>query len=161
MNLTIGREPKSGEWRYFIGLQQQDLVFYLADSAGDIQLLEQPLATYHWLSRAEHIEKRLRVPLLVCELKLKRNLTTHQLITYSSIAEQIKSVHPHCGYFLIAGGQATREFMHETILRQAKAFDRVFLDWDQQKSDRIWPDIQAHLTYLRDRARIIGGESAA
>jgi len=37
----------------------------------------------------------------------------------------------------------------------AKAFDRVYLEWDEQK-EQIWHDMQTHLIYLLDRARIFG-----
>jgi hypothetical protein len=30
MNLTVGRDPKTKNWQYYIGMQQQDIVFILA-----------------------------------------------------------------------------------------------------------------------------------
>jgi hypothetical protein len=44
--------------------------------------------------------------------------------------------------------------MAQTVYRQAKAFDRVYLDWENQK-DQIWEDIRTHLVSLRDRAGIL------
>jgi len=157
MNVTIGRDPKSHKWLYYFGLQQQDIVFHLQSKEGTIELLPQPLATYHWLSAQA---KSILVPLLVCELKLRRNVTSHHLITYSKIAEQIRDVHPHCGYFLIVGGAGDKNFMPETVLRQAKGFNRVFLDWENEQ-EVIWADIESHLEYLRKRAKVIGGGEAA
>ncbi len=153
MNLTMGKSPKSGHWQYYIGLQQQDLVFYHSSDTGGVPLLDGPVA-YHWLSKVEIAARTIRVPLLVCELKLRRTVTTHQMITYSKIAEEVRNVHPHCGYFFIVGGAGSRTFMPETVLRQAKGFNRVFLDWENQQ-DKIWSDVEAHLTYLRDRAHLM------
>lgn len=159
MNLTIGRDPKSRGWRYYFGLQQQDIVFYLL-SEGHVPVLSESPATYHWLAEPELSSRKIRVPLLACELKLKRNVNTHQLITYSRIAEQVRDVHPHCGYFLIVGGAGSHTFMPETVLRQAKGFNRVFLNWETEH-ETIWSDILSHLCYLRDRAKLIGGGEAA
>lgn len=159
MNLTVGKASKSGQWQYYFGLQQQDLVFYSIADSGAVPLLSGPVA-YHWLSRVEIAAQTVRVPLCVCELKLRRSVTTHQLITYSKIAEDVRNVHPHCGYFLIVGGVGGRTFMPETVLRQAKGFNRVFLDWENQR-DTVWSNVEAHLTYLRDRAQLIDQHGVA
>ena len=91
MNLTVGRDPKSDDWRYYFGLQQQDIVFHLKGDDGCLPLLEGGSQAYHWLSAGQ---EQIHVPLLICELKLNRNFVTHHLITYSRIAEQIRQVHP-------------------------------------------------------------------
>ncbi len=44
--------------------------------------------------------------------------------------------------------------MPETLLRQAKTFDRVYVNWEEER-EVIWQDIVNHLTYLRDRAGVI------
>jgi hypothetical protein len=50
--------------------------------------------------------------------------------------------------------------MPETILRQAKGFDRVYLDWEAEK-DNVWSDVLDHLTYLEGRASVIPSETTS
>jgi hypothetical protein len=150
MNLTVGRDPRRGDWQYYFGLQQQDIVFHLKGSNGILALLDGE-RQYHWLSAGQ---KHIRVPLVICELKVNRNFVTHHLITYSRIAEQIRQVHPHCAYYFVVGGIGNRKLMPETLLRQAKAFDRVYVHWEDEK-EIIWQDIANHLAYLRDRGGVI------
>ncbi|TMF04954.1 MAG: hypothetical protein E6I38_12325 [Chloroflexi bacterium] len=150
MNLTVGRDPKRGDWRYYFGLQQQDIVFRLKGENGILPLLEGQ-RQYHSLSAGQ---KQIQVPLVICELKINRTFVTHHLITYSRIAEQIRQVHPHCAYYFVVGGIGNRRLKPETLLRQAKAFDRVYVDWEEER-EIIWQDIANHLAYLRDRAGVI------
>jgi hypothetical protein len=152
MNLTIGRDPKSNQWRYYLGMQQQDIVLYLTDKSDSLEMMPSPIQ-YHWASSNQRREKHVRIPLLICELKVNRSLTTDQFVTYSKIAEQIREVHPYCAYFFIIGGSGKRTLMPETILRQAKGFTRIFLKWEEEK-DIIWKDIENHLVYLRDRLNL-------
>ncbi len=157
MNLTVGRDPKNGTWRYYMGMQQQDIVLYLSDESDSIEMMPSPVL-YHWASTAQRGKNRIRTPLLICELKINQNATTAQFITYSKIAEQIRDVHPYCAYFFIIGGAGTRKVMPETILRQAKGFTRVFLNWEEEKTI-IWKDIENHLVYLRDRLKLFDREN--
>jgi len=150
MNLTVGRDPKRGDWRYYFGLQQQDIAFRLKGESGILPLLDGQ-RQYHWLSAGQ---KQIQVPLVICELKLNRTFVTHHLITYSRIAEQIRQIHPHCAYYFVVGGIGNRTLMPETLLRQAKTFDRVYVNWEKER-EVIWQDIVNHLTYLRDRAGVI------
>jgi hypothetical protein len=150
MNLTIGRERKKGTWQYYFGLQEQDIAFQVRGDQGTLPLLRGG-SQYHWLTRGQ---TQIRVPLAICELKLNRNLVTHHLITYSRIAEQILQVNPHCAYYFVVGGIGSRHLMPETVLRQAKAFDRVYVNWEEEK-EIIWQDIANHLAYLRDRGGVI------
>ncbi len=152
MNLTIGRDPKSGQWRYYMGMQQQDIVIYPSDESDSIEMMPSPVQ-YHWASRGQREKIRIRIPLLICELKVNKSLTTDQFITYSKISEQIREVHPYCAYFFIIGGPGRRSLMPETILRQAKGFTRIFLNWEEEKAT-IWKDIENHLLYLRDRLNL-------
>jgi len=152
MNLTVGRDTKTKNWRYYMGMQQQDIVLYLCDESDSIEMMSSPVQ-YHWASTAQRIKNHIRIPLLICELKVNKSLTTDQFITYSKIAEQIREVHPYCAYFFIIGGSGKRSLMPETILRQAKGFTRIFLNWEEEK-DNIWKDIENHLIYLRDRLNL-------
>jgi hypothetical protein len=152
MNLTVGRDPKSNEWRYYLGMQQQDIIFCLSDKSDSVEMMPSPII-YHWASTSQREENHIRIPLLICELKINQNATTAQFITYSKIAEQIRDVHPYCAYFFIIGGAGTKKVMQETILRQAKGFTRIFLSWEKEK-DIIWEDIENHLIYLRNRLNL-------
>ena len=152
MNLTIGRDPKSSQWRYYMGMQQQDIALYLSDESDSVEMMPLPVQ-YHWASKGQRERNHIRIPLLICELKVNRNLTTDQFITYSKIAEQIREVHPYCAYFFIIGGSGKRTLMPATILRQAKGFTRLFLNWAEEKAI-IWKDIENHLVYLRDRLNL-------
>jgi hypothetical protein len=148
MNLTVGRDPKTRTWRYYMGMQQQDIVLYLRDESDSIQMMPLPVL-YHWASTAQRRERSIRIPLLVCELKVNQNLTTHHFVTYSRIAEQIRDVHPYCAYYFIVGGPGKRNIMSETTLRQGKGFTRMFLNWEAEKST-IWNNIEIHLSYIKD-----------
>ena len=153
MNLTIGRDPKTRTWRYYMGMQQQDIVLYVSDELDSIEMMPLPVQ-YHWASTDQRRKNHIRIPLLIIELKVNQSATTAQFITYSKIAEQIREVHPYCAYFFVIGGKGTRKVMEETILRQAKGFTRVFLNWEEDKN-MIWKDIENHLTYLKDRLKLI------
>lgn len=155
MNLTVGRNERTRTWNYYLGMQQQDIVFYLKDEQDTLDLLDHPVQ-YHWASRSQTSTRRIRVPLLICELKINRNFTSAHLTTYSKIAEQIRDVHPYCAYYFVVGGEGSRKMMPETVLRQAKSFSRVFLEWDMEKAN-VWKDVENHLTYLRDRLKLFEG----
>jgi hypothetical protein len=150
MNLTVGKDEATSGWHFYFGLQQQDITFFLAGEAGEIKL-PTGMLKYHWLSSKK--AQSIRVPLLICELKLRRTVTSHALITYSRIAEQIRDVHPHCAYFMVIGGEGSKNFMPATVLRQGKGFTRVFLDWETEM-EMIWGDVSSHLDYLHDRAHL-------
>lgn len=152
MNLTIGRDSKTRKWQYYLGMQQQDIILYQNDESDSISIMPPPFI-YHWASSTQRKKGYIRIPLLICELKVYKSLTTDQFITYSKIAEQIRDVHPYCAYYFIIGGSEKRTLMPETILRQAKGFSRVFLNWEDEKAI-IWEDIKNHLIYLRDRQNI-------
>jgi hypothetical protein len=159
-NLTVVGESRSGKWTYNFGLQQQDIVFHLRGDAGSIQMLSGPLARYRQLGEEDSQSHPIRLPLLSCELSLRRHATAHQLITYSRAIAQIREIHPHCGFFLVVGGAGARTFRPDSELRQAKGFDRVFLDWETE-SEAVWQDVVRHLSYLRLRAEVVGGNDAA
>ena len=64
MNLTIGRDPKSSHWRYYMGMQQQDIVVYLSDKLDSVEMIPSP-AQYHWASTGQRKANRIRIPLLI------------------------------------------------------------------------------------------------
>lgn len=156
-DLTIGPFGKTKRWSYIFGFQQQDIIFTIRDRREKIPLLQQGrkegLIAYHWIEAGQ---ESLIPPLLICELKTPGSMNTHAFIVYGKIAEQIKSVYPFCAYYFILSSNKKRKLMAQTVYRQAKAFDRVYLDWENQK-DQIWEDIRTHLFYLRDRAGILNG----
>ena len=95
-----------------------------------------------------HINKKLIIPIAVLELKIGKNINTHHFITYSHIARELKSVFPHCAYYFISSGWSKR-FAPETLLRHTKEFDRVFMNWEEEK-ERIINDLFSHLEYLKE-----------
>ena len=147
-DVTVGRDPKSRRWTIYAGLQQQDIVFAPRNNQDGLPVWrELPQMAYHWLKRGQ---RYLVIPLVVCELKMPRSMNTHQFITYGRIAEQIKAVHPFCQYYFLLYSSVERHLMPETVLRQGKGFDRIFLDWESEK-EAVWEAIRNHLDYLRDR----------
>jgi hypothetical protein len=151
-DITVGRDPKSRRWTIYAGFQQQDIVFAPRNNQDSLPIWrELPQIAYHWLKGGQ---QHLVIPLLVCELKMPQSMNTHQFITYGRIAEQIKAVHPFCQYYFLLYSNADRHLMPETVLRQGKGFDRIFLNWENEK-EGIWETIKNHLTYLREKLGLI------
>lgn len=143
-NFTIGK-GKNGQWKAILSAQNQDIVFYadvLPEAAFGAPAMHVP-------SRGQQFgrTKGVIVPLVILELKVPQSMNTHQLITYSHIASRIRLVFPHCAYYFVLSTNKTRRLEPETVLRQAKGFDRVFLEWEQDK-EIIWEDIDKHFSYL-------------
>jgi hypothetical protein len=139
-DFTMGK-GKQGTWRPIFGLQQQDIVFY-KDSLNPENLRKAGFVT--------NVGKRgkIVIPLIIIELKVSQNLVTHAFLTYTRISQEIKYIFPHCAYYFLLDSNKERNVQPETILRQGKGFDRIFLDWEENK-DNIWNDIKKHLEYLR------------
>lgn len=159
-DVTVRRDKGRGNWQYYFDLKKHDVVFHLRGKRSGIPLLDGPLATYSPLQNVSAGSQSIVIPLLICELSLRWNVTDHQLTSYSRIASRIHDIHPYCGYYLVVGGPETSVFRPDYVLTQAKGFDRVFLDWERQ-SETIWNDVVNHLDYLRLRAGLIGGEDVA
>lgn len=150
-NIKVGRrlnilkdftfvKDKKGNWRPLFGSQEQDIVFYR--DALDSEILHWSI---HGIGRSG---RKLVAPLVICELKLGRNTTSHQILTYSRISEGIKSVFPHVAYFFVLDTNKEEPKRPDTFARQAKGLDRVFLEWEEDK-ETIWKDIESHLEYLK------------
>src|SRR5574341_902226 len=92
-------------------------------------------------------QKKIVIPFVVCELKIGSKTNTHSLITYASISNQLKSIFPHCAYYFVMDSNQKRRMKPETVLRHSKGFDRVFLNWEEEKG-KIWKAIRAHPDYL-------------
>lgn len=144
-DFTFGKDKK-GNWRPVLGLQQQDIVFY-KDTLSPKKLGKEVYIT--------NIGKRgeIVIPLIICELKVSQNVVTHAFLTYSRIAQEIKYIFPHCSYYFLLNTTKERNLQTTTILRQCKGFDRVFLEWEEEK-EIIWNDIRNHLEYLK-RLKVI------
>jgi hypothetical protein len=93
--------------------------------------------------------KPITIPLAICELKIGANINTHEMITYSSISTQLKSIFPHCAYYFVMDSNEKRGMKPETVLRHSKGFDRVFLNWYLER-EKVWEAVQAHFAYLHD-----------
>lgn len=127
-------------WDPFYGSQEQDVVFYR--DVLDPEILHHPI---HGIGTSG---RKLVAPLVICELKLGGTIDTHQILTYARISEEIKSIFPHMAYFLVLDSSEARRLRPATISRQAKGFDRVFLEWEEDRKT-IWGDIKGHLEYLK------------
>lgn len=139
-DFTFGKNKK-GNWRPILGLQQQDVVFY-KDTLPPEKLGKEVYIT--------NIGKRgeIVIPLIICELKVGRSVTTHSFLTYARISEEIEYIFPHCAYYFILDSKKERNLQPDTLLRQGKGFDRIFLEWEDDK-EIIWNDIRKHLEYLK------------
>jgi len=140
-DFTVGKD-KNNVWRVFAGLQQQDIVFYQREF--ERSEFENGLIKITGAGAG----KTIVIPLAICELKIPRSFETHGLITYSEIASQIKFVFPYCVYYFLLSGSDKRVVLPETVLRQGKGFDRVFLNWENDK-ENIWKDLLSHFNYLK------------
>lgn len=65
---------------------------------------------------------RICIPKIICELKYD-GVNTHSLITYSSIAYDIKSIFPNCKYLLIMHHKGSSS--HNKLMRNGKNFDGI------------------------------------
>jgi len=148
-DITVGYDKKKKVYKIYFGFQQQDIVFTPRDSKKFIPIWKgNDFIAYHWLQ--SEMDK-LIVPLLICELKIPQSMTTHQFVTYSKICEQIKEVFPYCNYYFLLSSNVKRKLMPETVLRQGKSFDRVFLNFAENSGERekCWESIYDHLLYLK------------
>lgn len=139
-DFTIGKN-KQGNWRPVLGLQQQDIVFYK-----DI-ITPEKLGKEVYIT---NIGKRgeIVIPFVICELKVSQNLVTHAFLTYTRIFQEIQYIFPHCAVYFLLDTNKERNLQPDTLLRQGKGFDRVFLEWEGDK-EIIWSDVRKHLEYLK------------
>jgi len=139
-DFTLGKDKK-GNWRPVLGLQQQDIVFY-KDTLTPEKLGKEAYIT--------NIGKRgeIVIPLAICELKVDQSFATPAFLTYSRISQEIKYIFPYCAYYFLLDSNKERNLQPDTLLRQSKGFDRVFLEWEDDK-EVIWNDIRKHLEYLK------------
>ena len=145
-DFTIGLD-RDGRWRLVVGFQQQDIVFFSPAQSFRMADFQSPVTRIDKYDRTG--KKPILIPLLICELKVGSSINTHGLITYASICAQLRSVFPHCAYYFVLDSNRERGMKPETILRHAKGFDRVFLDWYVEKG-KVWQAIQAHFEYLAE-----------
>lgn len=138
-NLTVGKIKS--EWKIVFGFLEQDIILYRDEM--DVDELKSDKI---FIPRGTK-DKKIIIPLAICELKIGKNINTHQFITYSSIAREVKSVFPHCAYYFVSG-ETKREFSDATLLRHTKGFDRVYLNWEKDKG-KILDDLILHLEYLK------------
>jgi hypothetical protein len=143
-DFTIGVDRESA-WRLIAGFQQQDIGFY---APTQIVPMDQFRSAFMRIDKYDRTgRKPIVIPLLICELKVGSSVNTHGLITYSSISTQLKGVFRHCAYYFVLDSSQERSMNPETVLRHAKGFDCVFLDWDREQA-KVWEAIEAHFRYL-------------
>jgi len=148
-DITIGYDEKEKHYKIYFGFQEQDLVFCPTDNTKFIPIWKKNnFLAYHWLQKGMD---KLIVPLLICELKTPRSMVTHHFITYSKICEQIKEIFPYCNYYFILSSNKKRKLMPETVLRQGKSFDRIFLNFAESNNEKekCWKSINDHLIYIK------------
>lgn len=130
------------QWRLFAGFQEQDIVFY-KDSIPRSKFLNGNLIK----TTGTGLKGNLIIPLAICELKVAP-FNTHAMITSSKIALDTKQIFPNCSFFFIVDTNKRRKVNRETIIRQGKGFNRVFIEWEEEK-EIAWQNIKQHLTYLK------------
>jgi hypothetical protein len=138
-SITVGR--LKSQWEMIFGFLEQDIIFYLETL--DINDLK---SEYISIPRATK-DKKFIIPLAILELKIGKNINTHQFITYGQIAKEIKTIFPHCAYYFVSSG-GQRMFSPETLLRHTKEFDRVFMEWEKDK-EIVIQDLILHFKYLK------------
>lgn len=131
---------KNTRWSLIMGFQNQDIVFASTTYIPRYRFEKSDIIDF------SRCPDKIVIPLAICELKIGSSLNTHQLLVYSQIAQEIKYLHPFCKYYLIVN--LGRNFFGETLARQTKKFDAVFLNWKKDKNE-IWDEIKGHLNYLR------------
>jgi hypothetical protein len=141
-DFTVGRV--NGHWKLIAGFQQQDIVIF--NSKDSISVSDFSSNFLHIAKLDRKGEKPIIIPVVICELKVDRkDLQTPSLITYSSIADHIKTIFPHCRYYFVMDSNKVRNMRHVTLLRHSKGFDRVFSEWEIEK-EQLWKVIQDTLT---------------
>ena len=114
-----------------LGFSEQDIVFY--EEIMDIsEFYKIEKIKIHNIDKNKKNE--IVIPKVICELKYD-GINTHGLITYSNIAYDIKSIFPHCKYYLILFYKSTSS--ENKLLRSGKSFDHIFyFDSDSGKSKK-------------------------
>jgi len=141
-DFTFSRNKK-GDWQLLCGTQEQDIIFY-KDVIPRKDFLGKIGKTSGTGLRADLI-----IPIALCELKVG-SLNTHGMIVAGKIAQDVKSIFPHCISFFIVSSNIERRLGPETALRQAKSFDGVYLEWEKEK-EIIWQELLRHFKYCQER----------
>ncbi len=141
-DFTFSRDKK-GKWQLLCGTQEQDIIFYK-----DIISRKDFLGEIGKTSGAG-LRKDLIIPLALCELKVG-TLNTHGMIVADKIAQDVKSIFPHCISLFIVLSDIKRKLGPETVLRQAKSFNGVYLEWEKEK-EAIWKELRKHFEYCKKR----------
>lgn len=144
-NFTVGKD-RDGGWQVLMSGQEQDIVFY--KDIFPLEALRAPAIKIPRLGPQFSRSNGFIIPLGVLELKCPQGMGTDQLIKCSHIAGRIRALFPHCAYYFVLSTNKARRLHPETVLRQAKGFDRVFLEWEEDK-ETIWSDLQNHFVYLQ------------
>lgn len=103
------------------------------------------------------------IPKIILELKYD-GINTHTLITYSSIAADIKSIFPNCKYLLVLLHKGSSS--HDKLMRNGKNFDGIlyFNDGSASKKDYRPGDFERELnknTEIRKRYNALLGHIKA
>lgn len=115
-DLTV--QKINDKFRLNFGFFKQDLVLYLKKQIP--KSYERDYYNYDKLGKREII-----IPLIIFELKIGANLTSHQLITYSEIALEIKGIYPWIKYNLLMDKRGEKQ--DKTLTRHGKHFDEIII----------------------------------
>lgn len=88
-----------------------------------------------------------QVPLVALELKTGVNLNTDEINKKSSVYSLLKEVYPFCLNALVIKQYGKRR-RYGTLIRNARAFDRVFASWGKAEQEMLSASIQHHLDYV-------------
>ncbi|MDI6654447.1 MAG: hypothetical protein QME59_00990 [Candidatus Hydrothermarchaeota archaeon] len=110
--------PNRKSFKLQFGFFEQDIVFYEEGTAIDIsnKISDLPFK----FTRIEE-KGKIVIPLLIIEIKYG-GVDSHQLITYSQIAGDIKNIFPFTKYYLIIRYTSKDKNL---LLRHGKNFDRI------------------------------------
>jgi len=126
------QRDKSNRFELQLGFFDQDLVIYRKDDVMDIgDLVQSRSIKIHNNNR--YAKDKLIVPSVIVELKYD-GVTTHQIITYSDIASDIKSIFPKCKYVLAL--RYTSSSSDNKLLRSGKNFDKIIYFEDGSNKGR-------------------------
>jgi hypothetical protein len=78
-------------------------------------------------------------------------VVSYVMITLGKIASEIKQTFSHCAYYFVMDNMdnnGKRKLSKETVLRQGKGFDIIFLEWEEEK-EITWEDIKKHFESQR------------
>lgn len=131
---------RNGKYELELGFFDQDIVIY----EDEIDLSDLPKVDNIKVRNIDHdCRNSIWVPRIIIELKYN-GVTTHGLITYSSIARDIKTIFPNCKYLFVLRYKKTSS--DEKLKRNGLNFDNIiYLDSGSAKDEYKKGDFKSDL----------------